>query len=220
MANKIFSCSFSGLDCRIIEVQADISNGLPTFSIVGLGDTSVQESKERVRTSIKNSGAKFPQTRKTINLAPAEVRKQGSLFDLPIAMSILLADNQITAEKIQNSIIIGELSLTGKIKRINGILPITQHAREQGFKKIFLSKENAEEASFIDGIEIYPIHSLKEFIEFCRNEKLIPPHPYSKIRMKSPPSPLSLENIIGLQGAKRGLIISAAGGHNALTLGS
>ncbi|MBD3360891.1 magnesium chelatase, partial [Candidatus Peregrinibacteria bacterium] len=119
MVNKVFSCSFTGLECNIIEVQADISNGLPSFSIVGLGDASVQESRERVRSSIKNSGAKFPQIKKTINLAPAQLRKQGSLFDLPVAVSILLADQQIKPDNIQNSIIIGELSLTGKVKKIN-----------------------------------------------------------------------------------------------------
>ena len=117
MTNKIYSCSFIGLECRVIEVQADIQNGLPSFSIVGLGDASVQESKERVRASIKNSGAHYPQTKKIINLAPAQLRKQGSLFDLPIAISILKADKQIPTE-IKKAIIVVELSLTGKVARL------------------------------------------------------------------------------------------------------
>ncbi len=220
MVGKVFSCSFTGLQCRIIEVQADISNGLPSFSIVGLGDASVQESKERVRASIKNSEAKFPQTKKTINLAPAQVKKQGALFDLPIAVSILLADNQIPEEKIKDSIIIGELSLTGKIKRINGILAIIQHAKEKCFKKIFLPKGNAVEASFIDGIDIYPVENLKTLIEFCLKTKEIKKHPHKIIKPTQQNITLSLANIIGLEKAKRGLLVAAAGGHNTLLYGS
>jgi magnesium chelatase family protein len=221
MVGKVFSCSFSGFECRTIEVQADISQGLPAFSIVGLGDTSVQESKERVRTSIKNSGAKFPQTRKTINLAPAQIRKQGSLFDLPIATSILLADEQIHGDKIGNAIIVGELSLTGKVKRINGALPIAQYAKEQGFKKIFLPKENALEASFIEGIQIYPLENFRELIEHCLGLKTISVFPYSKIfQDRKKTSPLLFSNIVGLEKAKRGLLIAAAGGHNTLLYGS
>ncbi|MFH1284500.1 MAG: YifB family Mg chelatase-like AAA ATPase [Candidatus Peregrinibacteria bacterium] len=222
MVNKVFSCSFTGLQCRIIEVQADISNGLPSFSIVGLGDASVQESKERVRSGIKNSGAKFPPTKKTINLAPAQVRKQGSLFDLPIAAGILLADKQIYGEKIQNSVIIGELSLTGKVKRISGALPITQHAKEKGFSRIFLPKENALEASFIEGIDIYPVDSLWEFIGFCKGTVKISRYPSTEIKALKPvySQPPFFESIVGLETAKRGLLIAAAGGHNVLLTGS
>lgn len=220
MVGKVFSCSFSGLDCRTIEVQADISSGLPSFSIVGLGDASVQESKERVRTSIKNSGAKFPQTRKTINLAPAQLRKQGSIFDLPIATSILLASDQIPPEKLTDSIIIGELSLTGKVKRITGALPITQHAKDKGFKRIFLPKENVLEASFIEGIEIHPLKTFKELIEYCRGLKELKPFPHSKIHRRKTHRSSLFANIVGLKKAKRGLLIAAAGGHNALLHGS
>ncbi|NIA02127.1 MAG: YifB family Mg chelatase-like AAA ATPase [Nitrospirae bacterium] len=220
MAGKVFSCSFAGLECKTVEVQADISSGLPSFSIVGLGDTSVQESKERVRTSIKNSGAKFPLTRKTINLAPAQLRKQGSHFDLAIATSILLADNQISPQKITNSMIIGELSLTGKVKRITGALPITQHAKEKGFTRIFLPKENAQEASFIEGIEIYPLTSFKELIEYCLGQKELKRQPHSKIRHSRAHRSSLFTNIVGLEKAKRGLLIAAAGGHNTLLYGS
>ena len=117
MAKKVFSCCLTGLACQIVEVEADISNGLPVFSIVGLGDTSVQESKERVRSGIKNSGAEFPQTRKIVNLAPAEIKKQGSLFDLPIALSILFASGQIESKNFEGSIVIGELSLDGGVRK-------------------------------------------------------------------------------------------------------
>lgn len=225
MIKKIFSCSFSGLNCQIVEVEADISAGLPSFSIVGLGDTSVQESKERVRASIKNSGAKFPQTKKTINLAPAEIRKQGSLFDFPIAVSILMASEQILDEKIENSIMVGELSLDGKLKKIHGTLAIAHEAKKRGFEKIFLPKENAAEASFIDGIKIFPISSLKEFIGFCSNTILISPYPHTNLEKFKDRihhglhQEYSFSRIIGLEKAKRALSIAAAGGHNILLSG-
>lgn len=220
MVGKVFSCSFSGLNCKTVEVQADISAGLPSFKVVGLGDISVQESKERVRTSIKNSGAKFPQTRKTINLAPAQLRKQGSHFDLPIATAVLLADNQISAQKLTNSMIIGELSLTGKVKRITGALPVTQHAKDRGFTKIFLPKDNALEASFIEGIEIYPIKTFKQLIEYAQGLKELKPIAHSKISNRRIHRPSLFTNIVGLEKAKRGLLIAAAGGHNTLLHGS
>ncbi|PIZ76594.1 magnesium chelatase [Candidatus Peregrinibacteria bacterium CG_4_10_14_0_2_um_filter_38_24] len=221
MAEKIYSCSFTGLLCRIIEVEADISNGMPSFSIVGLGDTSVQESKERVRLGIKNSGMEFPKTRKTINLAPAQVRKQGALFDLPIALSMLIESKQVPKEKFENSIIVGELSLTGKVNRIAGALLITQFAKEQGFEKIFLPADNASEASFIEEIEIIPIEDLKDIVEFASGKKEI--LPYKNINEDSDQNTCDftfIDKIIGLEKAKRALAIGACGRHNILLHGS
>ncbi|MFH1218438.1 MAG: YifB family Mg chelatase-like AAA ATPase [Candidatus Peregrinibacteria bacterium] len=221
MTNKVFSCTLTGLACQTVEVQADISNGMPTFNIVGLGDASIKESKERVRSSIKNSKAHFPQTRKTINLAPAQIKKQGSLFDLPIAASILLASQQIPPHNLQNSIIVGELSLTGQIKPVKGILPITQHAKSSGFTKIFLPKENALEASFIDNIQIYPLESLKQFIDFALNKiKLTPTPPQKILHSQRIPVHSPFSHIIGNEKAKRALTVSAAGGHSVLLSGS
>ncbi len=218
---KVYSCSFVGLDCQTIEVQADISNGLPQFSIVGLGDTSVQESKERIRASIKNSGLVFPPTRKTINLAPAQVRKQGSLFDLPIAISLLIASGQISPHSLEKSMLIGELSLDGKIRGVNGVLAITHHAKEKGFKKIFLSKENAQEAAFIEGIEIFAIASLNELVEFLTGRLQISPYiKLSNYRNHRSINDISYFRIVGLPKAKRALMISAAGHHNILFHGS
>ncbi|MBI2634190.1 YifB family Mg chelatase-like AAA ATPase [Candidatus Peregrinibacteria bacterium] len=220
MANKVFSCAFTGLDCRIVEVEADISSGMPNFSIVGLGDTSVQESRERVRSSIKNSGATFPPTRKTVNLAPAEIRKQGSHFDLPIAASILLASGQIKGGPLENSLIVGELSLDGNIKGIHGILPITQHAKEQGFSRIFLPEVNAGEAGFIDNIAIYPLNNLRQFIDYCNSGIKICEYARGENDMRNiggqEQSDYSLSQIIGLHREKRALAIAAAGGHNII----
>ncbi len=219
-AIKIYSCSFTGLDCNIVEVETDISNGLSAFSIVGLGDTSVQESKERVRSSIKNSGATFPPTKKTVNLAPAELRKQGTQFDLPIATGLLLASEQIKTNKIKNSIILGELSLNGDIKKINGVLAIAHHIKQKGFKKLFLPKENAKEAAFIDDIEIFPLENFREFIAFCNDEIEIKEiETIKSFEFQKNYSSSALEKIIGLNQAKRAISISATGGHNLLMNG-
>lgn len=225
MTEKIYSCTFTGLDCRIIEVQADISNGLSVFNIVGLGDASVQESKERVRTSIKNSGATFPAVRKTVNLAPAQIKKQGALFDFPISVSLLLASKQIPSNLIQDSLLIGELSLEGELRHIDGVLAITQHAKEMGFKQIFLPKDNAAEAAYIRDIKIFPVNSLKEFIGFCRgqqniNQYISPNSINFQDELKNSKINNYLSNIVEHKKAKRALTISAAGGHNILFTGS
>ncbi|MCX6734593.1 MAG: YifB family Mg chelatase-like AAA ATPase [Candidatus Peregrinibacteria bacterium] len=224
MAKKVFSCCLTGLACQIVEVEADISNGLPVFNIVGLGDTSVQESKERVRSGIKNSGADFPQTRKIVNLAPAEIKKQGSLFDLPIAVSILLASGQVEAENFENSIIIGELSLDGGVKKIHGTLAIVQHLKTLGFKKIFLPAQNAKEASFIEGIEVLGITNLRELIDYSENPSTLKSFPSQSLEriyqgLKKTKKNSSFNRIIGLGMAKRALTIAATSGHNILLVG-
>jgi len=219
MVGKIFSCAFSGLNCTIIEIQADISRGMPRFSIVGLGDTSVQESKERVRTSIKNSGIDFPMVRKTVNLAPAHIKKKGASFDFPIAVSLLMADKKIKEKSFDDAILIGELSLTGKLKPVDGIIAITQFAVESGFKRIFLPEKNAKEASYIKGIDIIAVSSLKEFLEYSYGRIIIKPVKNTEIAVKSKYIN-EFDKIIGLEKAKRGLLIAAAGGHNVLLHGS
>jgi len=218
MTTSIFSCSFNGIEGSIIEVEAHISNGLPAFHIVGLGDASVQESRERIRSSIKNSGLEFPRTHKTINLAPAELRKQGSLFDLPIAISILLSTYKINEEKLKNAIVIGELSLNGKVKAVKGVLALAKAAKKAGFQKIFLSKDNAKEASFINELEVIPVKSLKELLEFCKGNLELKVYQKTHISNKN-----TVENIpilIGMEKEKRALEIAITGSHNILFNGS
>ncbi len=221
MVSRVFACTAIGLQCHTVEVQADVTNGLPSFHIVGLGDTLVQESKERVKSGIRNSGAQFPQIKKTINLAPAEIRKSGSQFDLPIALSILLASKQLEIAKI-DFVIVGELSLTGKVKQVSSILPMVQHAKKHNFKRIFIPAENVQEASYVDGIEIYPVRSLRELICFFQGQTAIKPAIRRKIEsyFATDQEFEQFNEIVGLEKEKKGAVISAAGGHNMLLMGS
>ena len=188
----------------------------------------MQESKERIRSSIRNSGAVFPQTRKVVNLAPAQIKKQGVLFDLPIAASILVASGQLAPARLKDSIIIGELSLDGSIRPVNGVLPITQYAKESGFKKIILPEENAAEAKFIEDIEIYPVKNLRQFMEFISgreriNKLAVSGFDFAKSANTKGSASVQenlFSRLIGLFKAKRALTIAAAGHHNILFYGS
>jgi magnesium chelatase family protein len=216
MTNKIFSCGLLGLNSFLVEVEADISGGLPNFTIVGLGDASVQESKERVRSAMKNSGFDFPQSRKTINLAPAEMKKQGTLYDFPIAVALLKASNQIDYSELDKSVFIGELSLSGKLKPISGILAITEFIKSQNFSKIFIPKENFHEASLISGVEIIALESLKDFVDYTKNPKIYSEQKITNISFENKSDKLAFSGIAGHEFAKRALCVVAAGSHSLL----
>lgn len=220
---KIFSAATVGLDSYLVEVEVDIGAGLPSFTIVGLPDKAIDESKERVRASIKNSGVFFPQHRLTINLAPADVKKEGPSFDLPIAVGILLAGEQFDAVKdFEESIYIGELSLDGKLRHVSGVLPIAMFAKESGYKRIYLPKINAVEASLVEGLEIMPVESLTQLIKHLRGETVIKPFQAKSERFKaksSPESQFDFAYIAGQEQAKRALEIAAAGSHNIFLSG-
>lgn len=220
MPTKVFSCSFSALDCHIIEVQADVSNGMPHFSIVGLGDTSVQESKERVRSGIKNSGMKFSLNRNTINLAPANIRKQGALFDLPIAVSILIETGQISSDFPEKTLFIGEMGLNGDICPVTGILPMVEHAKKNGFDAVYLPELNAQEAAYVKDIKIYPLRNLLEFISISKGDQQPRIQPSRNLNGIYPRTSGIFENIIDMEITKRVLVIAAAGGHNVLLQGT
>ena len=170
MLAKVNSMAVVGLDSYLVEVEVDIGQGLPALNIVGLPDTAVQESKERVRSAIRNSGANFPISRITVNLAPADIKKEGPAYDLPIAVGILVADGQLPKEGFQKSIFVGELSLDGNLRHINGILPIVMSAKEKGFERVFLPEINAIEASLIEDIGIIPVQSLAQLILYIKTE--------------------------------------------------
>lgn len=211
-----------GFTGATVQVDADVARGLPAFHIVGLGDSCVQESKERVRSAIKNSGRDFPMNRKTVNLAPAHLKKHGPAYDLPIAVSLLAASGQIPGCHLSNSIFIGELGLDGLLRPVSGILPITSHAKKSGFRKIFIPAENVPEAAMIRNIEIYGISNLAQLILHLRDEEVIEiTHNVSQNFIQSFGHEFSdFSSLIkGQHQAKRALLIAAAGNHHLLMSG-
>lgn len=219
MFSRIKSVGIFGMDSYMIEVEADISTGLPAFDIVGLPDTTVKESRDRVRAAIKNCGFKFPLGRITVNLAPADRKKEGSVYDLPVLLAILKSYNQLKAD-LNDSVIIGEVALDGKVRSANGVLAITITAKQNGIKNIFVPKENAEEAAVIDGINVYGIDNLPQLIAHLSGEKLIE----KTLPVNNNTDDLSLipdfSDVKGQMAAKKALEVAAAGGHNILLLGS
>ena len=211
-----------GINGQLVSVQVDVSNGLPYFEIVGLPDTTVRESKERVRVAIKNSGYDFFSKRIIINLAPANIKKIGSIFDLPIAVGILSAIGIIEEKEFNNFIIIGELSLDGKIKKVKEALAICIEMQKLGIKNIILPAENMEEVKFLEGINIYLASALKEVVDFFNGEvtlKKVKTEKY-ETHMKNEIENVDFSDVYGQETAKRALEISAAGGHNCLMTGS
>ena len=171
MFSRLKSVGLFGIDSYMIEVEADISTGLPAFDIVGLPDAAVKESRDRVRAAIKNCGYKFPVSRITINLAPADLKKEGSIYDLPVLIAILKASGQLKAE-LNDSIFVGELSLDGRVRPSGGILAIAITALNNKIKNVFVPSENAAEAAVIDGINVYGISTVKELIEHIKGINL------------------------------------------------
>ncbi len=223
MLSVVKSIALQGLNGILVRIEIDISSGLPSWDTIGLADVSVKESKERVRTSIKNCGINLLSRKYVINLSPANIRKQGSIFDLAIAVGILQASGEIGENiKIDDTIFIGELSLDGNVESVNGVLPMCIEALKYGIKKVIVPKKNSLEASCVEGLKVFGVSSLQEVINYLNGKLELKEEKFDeeKILKSSNNYDIDFNEVKGQKATKRALEIAVAGNHNALMIGN